>query len=249
MTVRLGFAIAIHSNSEILLADEVLAVGDLSFALKCHRKISEYRENGGSIILVSHGMQLIRNVCNQVLWMDLGKQKMIGETQSICDLYEADMFRKDSSNAGSDGRKINNDDTARISNVQFLDEKGIEKKNFVLGKYFKMRINFSCSRNVRLPIFTFGILNMENITLISNYSNFDMKERIKSIDGRGYVDVEIPKLMIKPGVYYITVTLAENELANVLDWHEKCYSVTVEGNKSDVAYGLLQIPLEWKLNS
>ena len=72
MSVRLGFAIAIHATPDILLADEVLAVGDLAFALKCYRKISEYREAGGSIILVSHSIQLMRNTCQKVLWLDKG---------------------------------------------------------------------------------------------------------------------------------------------------------------------------------
>lgn len=248
MTVRLGFSIAIHSTPEILLADEVLAVGDLNFALKCYRKISEYRDRGGSIILVSHGMQLVRNVCNKVLWIDKGKQKMIGNTQKICDLYEADMFRKDAGNNGNTGYKINNDPKAEIQNVNFFDVKGIEKNNFIVGEFFKIRIQYNCKRKVIYPIFTFGLLNVENITLISNYSNFDMDKKISAIDGSGYVDIEVPKLMIKPGVYNITVTLAEKELANVLDWHEKYYSIKIESNQK-IAYGLLQLPLEWKLNN
>ena len=97
MTVRLGFSIAIHSDPEILLADEVLAVGDLSFVLKCYRKIAEYREKGGSILLVSHGMQLIRNTCQKVMWIDRGKVKKYDNTQETCDKYESYITKQDSS--------------------------------------------------------------------------------------------------------------------------------------------------------
>ena len=72
MNVRLGFSIVIHVQPDILLADEVLAVGDLSFALKCYRKIAEFREKNGTLILVSHIMQLDRNTCQKVLWLDKG---------------------------------------------------------------------------------------------------------------------------------------------------------------------------------
>ena len=72
MYIRLGFAIAVNSAPNILLADEVLAVGDLPFALKSYRAISQFRQNGGSILLVSHGLQLIRNSCQRVYWLRTG---------------------------------------------------------------------------------------------------------------------------------------------------------------------------------
>ncbi|GAH76747.1 unnamed protein product, partial [marine sediment metagenome] len=72
MFVRLGFAVAVHCELDILLVDEVLAVGDLAFALKCHRKMSEFRLNGGTVVIVSHNMQAIRNMCKKVLWINNG---------------------------------------------------------------------------------------------------------------------------------------------------------------------------------
>ena len=89
MVVRLGFAIAVHCEPDILLVDEVLAVGDLAFALKCYRKMSEFRQNGGTVFLVSHNMQAIRNVCKKAVWLSSGKICEAGDVHSVCESYEA----------------------------------------------------------------------------------------------------------------------------------------------------------------
>ncbi|MFS8130962.1 MAG: ABC transporter ATP-binding protein [Candidatus Dojkabacteria bacterium] len=244
MSIRLGFAIAIHSEPEILLADEILAVGDLSFALKCYRKIAEYRKNGGSIVLVSHSMQLIRNTCDKVIWIDKGKVKDYGNTQSICDDYEKFMLQKDVKEGQGLGTIVNNDPTVHISSVEFMDGEGKKKVSFEVGEEFRARIHYSTSRKVKNPMFTIGILNAESILVIGNYSNYDMSKQLESLEGEGHIDFEVKKLLIKPGSYNCTVTLAENDLANVLDWHEKNYMFNVVSN-GDVAYGLLQLPSEW----
>jgi lipopolysaccharide transport system ATP-binding protein len=246
MTVRLGFSIAIHSLPEILLADEVLAVGDLQFALKCYRKIAEYRQNGGSIILVSHGMQLVRNVCQQVAWIDGGKIREYGQTQAVCDSYEKYMLEKDSENSEDTGIHINNDPSVQIVGAEFFNEKSVNCGSYKVGDFFRMRIHFDCKRKVKNPMFTLGILNAENITIVANFSNYDCREQIPEIYGKGYIDVIIKNLHIKPGGYVCTVTLTENELANVLDWHEKSFSFSVVSNGA-VAYGLLQLPVQWDL--
>lgn len=244
MSVRLGFSIAIHSDPEILLADEVLAVGDLSFALKCYRKIAEYRQKGGTIILVSHNMQLIRNVCQSVLWLDHGKTRMYGETQPVCDAYETFMLKKDSINAEGMGQRISNDPDANIDSVEFVNAKGEKATEFITGESFTMRINYDLKRRVEEPIFTMGILTAENIILVSNYTNYDLKDKLPPLEGKGYLDYTIDQLYLKPGNYQVTVTFADHELQNVLDWHEKMYTFSVNTN-GHVAYGLWQPPGEW----
>ena len=95
MMARLGFSIAVSIEPQILLVDEILAVGDLNFAIKCYRRINEFRSGGGSIILVSHSPYSIRANCNRVLWIEEGKQQKIGKTKEICDEYESFSSKKD----------------------------------------------------------------------------------------------------------------------------------------------------------
>lgn len=94
MKSRLAFSIASLVNPDILILDEVLSVGDGSFRQKSGNKMREILANGVTGILVSHSIDHVRELCNKVLWLDHGKQMDFGETQEVCDRYEAFMQRK-----------------------------------------------------------------------------------------------------------------------------------------------------------
>jgi len=88
MIARLGFAIAVHVDAEILLVDEVLAVGDYEFEKKCHAKINEFRAKGGTILLVSHNMHAVRGIADRCVWLHQGHVKMIGTPDEVIPVYE-----------------------------------------------------------------------------------------------------------------------------------------------------------------
>jgi len=244
MVVRLGFAIAIHARPEILLADEILAVGDLGFALKCYRKIAEYRNRGGALLLVSHSMQLIRNVCDRTLWMEDGAIRMEGAANEVCTQFEQRMHQQDAC-MRRDGAvaHINPDPTAQITGVDFLDAAGQPVKCIQSDAALGLRIRYQCRRRVERPVFTFGILTVEGLLIISSYSSLDGRN-MAAIDGEGFIDAGIPSLPLKPGAYLVTVTLAERTLDNVLDWHEKAYTFSILG-KGRYADGLYQPEVVW----
>ena len=89
MYVRLGFAVAIHTDPDILLVDEVLSVGDEAFGHKCRRKIEEHLERGGTLLVVSHALDLIEELCGRALWLDRGHGRLVGEPRRVIDAYRA----------------------------------------------------------------------------------------------------------------------------------------------------------------
>lgn len=89
MRMRLGFSIAVHTNPEILLVDEVLAVGDISFQKKCFERINEFKNNGCTIILASHNLDQVRTLCDQVIWLQQGIMAGYGDPGSVVDQYLA----------------------------------------------------------------------------------------------------------------------------------------------------------------
>jgi ABC-2 type transport system ATP-binding protein len=89
MVVRLGFAIAINVDPDILIIDEVLAVGDEAFQIKCNEKIEDFRRRGKTIVLVSHGLDTVRQLCDQVLWLDHGDVKAVGNAHEVISQYVA----------------------------------------------------------------------------------------------------------------------------------------------------------------
>lgn len=89
MRARLGFAIAVHVDAEILIVDEVLAVGDYEFEKKCYAKIDEFRSNGGTILVVSHDMESVRRVADRCVWLHEGHVKLIGSPDEVIPQYES----------------------------------------------------------------------------------------------------------------------------------------------------------------
>lgn len=89
MQARLGFAIAVHVDAEVLLVDEVLSVGDFDFQTKCHRRIAEFRKQGGTILLVSHQLDAIRENADRCLWIQRGEIQMIGTPDEVLPAYQA----------------------------------------------------------------------------------------------------------------------------------------------------------------
>jgi ABC-type polysaccharide/polyol phosphate transport system ATPase subunit len=87
MYVRLGFAVAIHTDPDVLLVDEVLAVGDEAFAHRCIRRIEEFLAAGRTLLLVSHSLDLVAELCDRVLWLDRGEQRLLGDPRRVIDAY------------------------------------------------------------------------------------------------------------------------------------------------------------------
>ncbi len=88
MITRLGFSIAAHLNPEILLLDEILAVGDMAFMQKCLRKMNSFREQGVTIFFVSHDPEMVTSYCDRAIWLDGGKIKNMGDAKTVCAEYQ-----------------------------------------------------------------------------------------------------------------------------------------------------------------
>ena len=158
MMARLGFSIAVSIEPQILLVDEILAVGDLNFAIKCYRRINEFRSGGGSIILVSHSPYSIRANCNRVLWIEEGKKQKIGKTKEICDEYESFSAQKDDVS----------------SSKTFLDKNYIKdlklKYNKIIesGSYFDLKILIESNKNIDNVIIAISFFNLSGQNVIAN---------------------------------------------------------------------------------
>lgn len=243
MNVRLGFAIAIHSEPEIIFADEALAVGDLNFSLKCYRKIGEFRERGGTLILVSHSISLIRNTCTKTLWLDKGKPVKYGPTAEVCDEFEKSILSETLlSESQSFGTVINNDPAVRITGIEINGQ----TKSFVVdsGQELKLRINYDLARPVENAIMSVTMTNAENIAVVTQFTNYD-GFKMEKLSGKGYVEQKISKFNLKQGIYRISLTFASgNDINNVLEWHDRVYTLLVNPAKKTVL-GLFDIHPEW----
>jgi len=245
MTVRLGFSIAVHGNVDIMLVDEILAVGDLAFQLKCQKKLSDFRQQGGTFIIVSHNMQVIRNTCERVLWLEEGEIIADGEALKICNKYENFSLTNKNRSYTNELNICLNYDKATSFTVSILNKNNEVCRHMLCGEKLKIRINFQFERIVRNPIFTVSGLSDDGIVIFESYSD----NEIDYLNGNGIIEFSIESFTIKPGLYHISVTLSEKELLNKLELHNNLYSIKVLNNeKIRINQGLTYLNPNWKVN-
>src|SRR5512137_1075762 len=112
MYVRLGFAVAIHVDPDVLLVDEVLAVGDQSFTHKCLDKFAEFKRRGKTILLVTHSLDLVERFCDEALWLDAGRIRATGDPRRVVDAYITDVAKSEERQLAADDAKAR-EETAR----------------------------------------------------------------------------------------------------------------------------------------
>ncbi|MFN2194647.1 MAG: ABC transporter ATP-binding protein [Anaerolineales bacterium] len=203
MTVRLGFSVAAHLEPDILLVDEVLAVGDLAFRTKCQVRIQEMKNTGVAIILVSHNLHTISHICTRAITMDRGKIIYSGDTEQAIDVYRASLMEKhqgmeDSLRAGTG--------EIRIVDVKILGSQDMEKQEFEISDPVKVRIFYDALEPVHNPVFNLvlHVLNSHQVTGIrTDYDDL----QLGTLKGPGFLDVIIPNLNLLPNIYTLDAVI------------------------------------------
>jgi ABC-type polysaccharide/polyol phosphate transport system ATPase subunit len=207
MQSRLAFAVAAHLEPEILLVDEVLAVGDLEFQKKCLGKMEKVSQGGRTVVLVSHQLNQIRRLCQKVVWLDKGEIRSQGPAAEITGAYEAALLSKEhTSRAPSDSAGVK----ARV--VSWNLEVPGEESPYVLKSLDTVRARFSVQVNKPLSMIHAGIAlyNAENQLIWGTANNIDSLS-----PGLFEFVYELKSLPLKPGVYRWRVTMLDE--ASLLD--------------------------------
>ncbi len=207
MYMRLGFSVAINVDPDILLVDEVLAVGDASFVGKCLEKISEFKKRGKTIVFVSHSLDLVQKICHRAAWMKKGRIVMIGDPKEVVDKYLLDVLGKD----------VETELVARHSKrwgsgeVQILESwlenvKGEKTTHFNYGETMRIKMVVDPKREVEDFVFGVGIFTSEGVNVYGTNTHLEeFKPRV--LKGRTLVTFEIPQLLLGNGVYSVDIAV------------------------------------------
>jgi ABC-2 type transport system ATP-binding protein len=206
MYVRLGFAVAINVDPDILLIDEVLAVGDESFQRKSAEKIAEFRDSHRTVVLVSHGLPQIRALCDRAAWLEDGQLIMLGPAPEVVDAYAGDTHEDRDTTATGATRWGSGE--VRITSVQMLDAAGEPANRIYSGDRTVVRIAFKAQRRVEDPIFGISIEHVDG-HLVTGTNTMRQGQVITAVQGSGYVDVLIPSLPLAEGTYDLSVAIID----------------------------------------
>ncbi len=106
MYMRLGFAVAVHVDPEVLLVDEVLAVGDEGFSLKCLDKFAEFKRRGKTILFVTHGLSMVERFCDEAVWLDAGRKRMVGDPRRVVQMYLSDVEQAEDAHLAAEDARV-----------------------------------------------------------------------------------------------------------------------------------------------
>ncbi|MFP4380240.1 MAG: ABC transporter ATP-binding protein [Candidatus Sumerlaeia bacterium] len=213
MFVRLGFAVAAQVRPDILLVDEVLAVGDARFQARCHQRIRELRQQGTIIILVSHDMWAIRQSCHQGILLVHGQVQKQGDIAEVLEAYDRHIQQEA---LGSLSDKTNTEALEDYScDLELRNIDGEKTSEIGLGEPAIFRIHYRCVEELRNPNFvlTASAHSGPCAMVLRSRKEGWVPDRIQ---GKGYVDVRVDELRLNPGRYAIQAVLKEeNDMAGL----------------------------------
>ena len=209
MYMRLAFSVAINVKADILLVDEILAVGDAAFQVKCFDKMQEIKKQGTTIVIVSHALNQIEQICDRSLWLNEGILQAEGLPGEVDSLYMDYMSRR-SGTRGDEADKSNDGITgtkeAEITSISAYNSDGIEKRAFNCNEPCRIEIKYKARKKITDAVFGIAIYSSDHAHLYGTNTMIDTAKKI-SIEGEGSVIMDIHHLPFNEGSYSIDFTL------------------------------------------
>lgn len=238
MYVRLGFAVSIHVEPDVLLVDEVLAVGDMQFQEKCMEKFAQFRREGRTVVVVSHGIEQMRNFCDHAAWLDQGVLQDVGTASAIVDQY-ADSGH--AVTAGPGGGVRHGTGEVRFTKLSLVDEAGDEVTHVRAGESATIRLHYEASERIERPVFGAGVQTVEGVHLweLQGRDSGYVPDAIEP--GDGTIDVRVDRLPLAPGGYTLSATVQDHSTTHTFDSLQRGGTFTVLGGAFLSSGGMLAL--------
>lgn len=264
MYVRLGFAVAIHTDPEVLLVDEVLAVGDEAFAHRCIRRIEEFLASGRTLLFVSHGLDLVEALCDRVMWLDRGVQKLVGEPRRVVDAYrqavaeeegrehrrEQERRAEERRQQGETGDETEGGETERwgsrqaeIRAVRLLDAEGRQTHLLESGRDAVVEIDVRTTEPLEDFVFGIAVNTPRGVEVWGTNTHLEGFAPAL-LDGEATVRVRCPGLRLAAGEYTLDVAVHSEDGAPY-DYQRRALTFTVTAGHRSV--GVYAPEHRWEL--
>lgn len=265
MYTRLAFSVAINVDADILLIDEILAVGDANFQAKCFNKLREIKNNGTTIVIVSHSLGQIEQICDRSIWIRDGHIAMEGKPKEVhleyldymntqrIDQLERERLRlqqqelknmqaQEEMERKAKIKRYGSGD-AKFTDIKMLGKDKKEQTTFRTGEEMILDLGYHVEKKVTDAVFGYGIFRSDGLwcygtnTRIDRMDNFD-------IDKDGKFVITMPELNLIPGQYWVDITIEYGE-GNPVDYYKEAMRFEVVSNMTDV--GVARIKHSWEL--
>lgn len=234
MYVRLGFAVAVQVDPDILLIDEVLAVGDVDFQRRCLEKMDEFRKLGKTLLIISHDMNTIRSVSDKILFLDHGKLMGLGDPSDLVMEYEAAVQREREKlmkhEWGVGG--------AKIVSAEFVDPEAPA----ATGK-FQILVEYKADSRIETPVFGFAVRDSEGRTVFGSNTQIEHFD-IPFIEGEGKILLGLDLSALAGGNYMVSFSLHSSD--HKTNYHRLEQSLPLHLKKHYEFDGVATFPVTWQ---
>ena len=243
MYTRLGFAVAVHLDPEVLLVDEVLAVGDEYFQHKCFAKMAEFRAAKKTIVLVSHDLSAVARLCERAIWLDDGVLAAEGVPHDVINAYHTKVGEKEQrerAKRGEIGQRWGSKEI-EITSARILGPNGDERVVLESGKPAAIEIGFRNGRGVDDAVFGVYLYREDGIGV---YGTNTVEDRVPvPVKAEGVVRFAIDELELLPGAFDVDIGIIDTQ-ERVYDYHQKRLRFRVIGDSREV--GVARLPHRWE---
>ncbi len=262
MQMRLAFAVAAHTSPDILLIDEVLAVGDEAFRRKCFDRLERFKEEGVTIVMVSHQVNQVRDLCDEVMWLHNGHLVAHGDPEMVVGQYATEMSatkkrRLRSAVADENGvddptfrgkKKVHRFGTREmeITEVVLRDKDGNVVNGLTTGESLTVEIAYHAPKSIPNPIFNVVITRDKQVCCAVN-----SKEETAAFDllGNGRITLEFERLDLAKGLYNVDVGIHAADWSHAYDYHWHLYPLHMTVADAGGHKGILRPPFRWHLDA
>ncbi|HEV8676623.1 MAG TPA: ABC transporter ATP-binding protein [Methylomirabilota bacterium] len=254
MYMRLGFAIAVTVDPDILLIDEVLAVGDEAFQHKCVGKIQEFKARGKTILLVSHDLGAVERLCDQAAWLHGGRVQAEGGTRQVIDRYLQHVASEEAQALGAEHRQAEAAAAAgsadrwgsreiEVVAVRLTDRTGQERYLYDAGEPCTIHLAFRAARPIEDPVFGIGVFRKDGVCCYGTNTAIEGLG-LGKVAGEGAVSVAIERLDLIEGEYFLDVAVHARD-GHPYDYHSRLYAFAVRARVKEV--GIARLAHTWQL--
>ncbi|MCW2700441.1 MAG: transporter related [Blastococcus sp.] len=251
MYVRLGFSVAINVDPEILMVDEVLAVGDENFQRKCMEKFADFRADGRTVVIVSHALSTMRTMCDEVAWLDHGKLLEVGRPQDLVDSYVGQSHDdrvapevEEGEEQSGRGARWGSGEVV-IRSVELLAD-GAPATHVATGADAVFRIHWKAAHPVEEPVFGIAIHTLDGIH-VTGPNTRDVELSTGTLSGEGWLDLHVPRLMLTPGTYELTAAVFDRAVVHTFDHRDKLLRFDVAPGRPRDQYGVVSLGGSWEV--
>lgn len=255
MAARLGFSVATDVQPEILLVDEILGVGDANFQKKSFERIQQFQASGSTILLVTHSLQKVREMCTRVIWLEQGNLVMEGDAEQVVSQYlERNKKREESRlkkarppQKKREAPKRWGNRKVEIVDVRIENARGEEQHVFQTGDELHLRIRYHAHEPIDDAVFGMAIHKNNGVHITGPNTQIAGLE-LPVLIGQGEVLYNIPSLPLLEGLYQISAAIVNWEDTDTYDFHNRLYAFRVDNTQMDnvECYGLMTFGGEWQ---